>query len=197
MIEIIYQWIKTIIIYLIIITVIQNLLPQGRYVKYLKVFTGLILIVIIIQPITSLVGLDKKLDNNLFESQFKLSQEELMKDYEKFNNQQKNLIVDSMKEQIEAQIKFILEQDEIYVKSVNVEIEDDDINNLDISRIDIVTTMEEVKKSETIKIDKIIIEKNNSTEVKTGEEIVFEKKIRNLLINFYNVPSNNIYITIQ
>lgn len=47
-----YGWIQNIVYYLIFVTMIINLLPAGKYEKYLRLFAGVILILLVIQPIT-------------------------------------------------------------------------------------------------------------------------------------------------
>lgn len=47
-----YGWIQNIVYYLIFVTIIINLLPAGKYEKYLRLFAGVILILLVIQPIT-------------------------------------------------------------------------------------------------------------------------------------------------
>lgn len=59
--ETFYGWIRNIICYLLFISVIENLLPGKKYHKYLKLFSGMILILLIIQPVASGLRLDDKI----------------------------------------------------------------------------------------------------------------------------------------
>ena len=59
-----YGWMKSIIIYLILSGILVNLSPGSNYKKYIHFFTGLLLLVIMVEPITQLfnigfVDLDK------------------------------------------------------------------------------------------------------------------------------------------
>lgn len=48
----IYRWVSNIVYYLIFVTIITNLLPAGKYEKYLRLFAGCILILLVLQPLT-------------------------------------------------------------------------------------------------------------------------------------------------
>lgn len=56
-----YGWIRNIICYLLFITVIENLLPGKKYGKYLKLFSGMVLILLIMQPIVNGLRLEDKI----------------------------------------------------------------------------------------------------------------------------------------
>ncbi|MBE5927567.1 MAG: hypothetical protein E7270_11485 [Lachnospiraceae bacterium] len=57
-------YIKEILVFLILTAVINNLLPNNSYKKYVRLFTGLILIIILISPILPYLKMDSaKLGN--------------------------------------------------------------------------------------------------------------------------------------
>lgn len=55
------QWVKNIAYYLIFISFISNLMPNGKYDKYIKLFSGAVFVLIIISPLTGGLKLDEKL----------------------------------------------------------------------------------------------------------------------------------------
>lgn len=57
----IYRWVSNIVYYLIFVTIITNLLPAGKYEKYLRLFAGCILILLVLQPLTGGLRLDEKI----------------------------------------------------------------------------------------------------------------------------------------
>lgn len=59
--EKLYEWIRNITYYLIFITVAVNLLPNKKYEKYIKFFTGMVLILLVLKPITGGLRLDDTL----------------------------------------------------------------------------------------------------------------------------------------
>lgn len=84
--EIINDYVKNICCYVILTTIIFNVFPDEKYVKYVKVFSGFILILIIVFPITNAIG--KNFDFNEIVNNFALSAgsddlEEDISEYEK------------------------------------------------------------------------------------------------------------------
>lgn len=56
-----FQWIRNITYYLIFITVVTGLLPDRKYEKYLRLFAGMILILLVMKPFTGDLRLDERL----------------------------------------------------------------------------------------------------------------------------------------
>ena len=49
--EFIYSYIKNICIFMLVITIITNIFPERRYIKYIKFFAGILLILIVLSPV--------------------------------------------------------------------------------------------------------------------------------------------------
>lgn len=60
MLESLYAWIKNIAYYMILITAIWHIVPNSAYRKYIKFFTGMTLILLILSPVMQLFGTDQK-----------------------------------------------------------------------------------------------------------------------------------------
>ena len=63
----IYDWVRNIVYYLIFMTIITNLLPAGKYEKYLRLFAGCILILLVLPPLTGSLRMEEKI-NAIFRS---------------------------------------------------------------------------------------------------------------------------------
>ena len=59
--EKLFEWIRNITYYLIFITVIINLLPNKKYEKYVRLFAGMVLILLVLKPVTGGLRLDDAL----------------------------------------------------------------------------------------------------------------------------------------
>lgn len=57
----IYEWIRGMVFYLILVTMILNLLPDKKYEKYLRLFTGVVFILLVIGPFADLTGLEERM----------------------------------------------------------------------------------------------------------------------------------------
>ena len=75
MFEYISQWLKNITFYYIIVTVILQMIPSQEYKKYIQFFTGLILILLLAQPILNLTETGVSLDT--YEEQMQRFEEEI------------------------------------------------------------------------------------------------------------------------
>lgn len=53
-----YEWIKTLVIYLIISKLIIQIIPGASYKKYIHFLTGLMIVLIIVDPISKLLKFD-------------------------------------------------------------------------------------------------------------------------------------------
>lgn len=65
--EEIYRWAGTIVSYLVFVTVLIGLLPAARYEKYLRLFAGCILILLVFQPLIGGLRMEDSIDR-LFRS---------------------------------------------------------------------------------------------------------------------------------
>ncbi len=59
MAEGLYQWVENIAFYMVFMTAALHLIPGDGYRKYLKFFTGMILILLVVSPVLKLAGLEQ------------------------------------------------------------------------------------------------------------------------------------------
>lgn len=52
-----YQWLQNLAFYLIVITAVIHMIPNHSYKKYIRFFTGLILIIMLSEPVLKAVGM--------------------------------------------------------------------------------------------------------------------------------------------
>lgn len=124
--------------FLVFSSVIMNILPDNNYKKYIRLFMGTLLIILVMKPFVNL--------------------NELQIDY--FNKYDYNQIVNEMEEKIsresntnmngsmEAAIRVRLAKEDISVRKINVTLEEDEITNIGIQT----TLGSREKKNEIVKI---------------------------------------------
>ena len=54
-------WVRNIVFYLIFMTFVTNLLPGKAYDRYFRLFTGMVLILLVLSPLTGSLNLDERL----------------------------------------------------------------------------------------------------------------------------------------
>lgn len=61
-----YGWVKTLVIYLIVSKLVIQIIPGATYKKYIHFLTGLIIVLVLIEPVTALLHFDiYKIDMSL------------------------------------------------------------------------------------------------------------------------------------
>ncbi len=60
-------WLKSLIGYMLIVSVTAQMLPNGKYEQYVRLFTGFLLIVLVLQPILKIGSADSFLENKITE----------------------------------------------------------------------------------------------------------------------------------
>jgi stage III sporulation protein AF len=60
--EMLYEWVRNIVFYQMITSIIINLIPSNAYVKYIRFFMGMLFVLIAIQPLLKVVRLAEKVD---------------------------------------------------------------------------------------------------------------------------------------
>lgn len=72
-----YSWLRTIAVFMIILPVISQILSNAAYKKYIHYFTGLLFLLILIQPITHVFSLDSLLEEKLKGWDLEMQMEEI------------------------------------------------------------------------------------------------------------------------
>ena len=71
-------WLKSILGYMLIVSVSMQMLPNQKYEQYIRLFTGFLLIILILQPILKIGSADVYLENMIVqfvEQQEKMEEE--------------------------------------------------------------------------------------------------------------------------
>lgn len=200
----IYSFVKSIVIFLLLTKILEYLMPNGNMKKYMRLFCGIILIIILINPILKYSGLMQTLNYNVIMNDFKIKTLSNKGQKNKYTDIQSDITIKIYKERMGAHICQLLKQEEITATNVEVNIEENEKSEdfgmvtevfLTIKDNYINNEKTNIKK---VKIDKIIInESSNNNKARTTEEILIEKKVKKIINNFYNLSSNNIHITIE
>ncbi len=55
-----YEWMQNLAVYMILVTIVIQMLPNNSYKKYVRFFTGLILIILLSGPILKILGIEQE-----------------------------------------------------------------------------------------------------------------------------------------
>ncbi len=60
-VEILYGWVRNITGYFLFLAVLDNLIPEKKYEKYIRLFAGMVTILLVIQPLTGALRLEEQI----------------------------------------------------------------------------------------------------------------------------------------
>lgn len=198
------NWANQIIVAVIIATIFEMILPNGKNKKYINMIIGLYVLFTIMQPIVSKVtGNEFKINNFDYNKYFSDSKEMYAKSYEDNNTY---LIEKTYLSSIEKDIKSKIEQKGYLVLSCNISLCNNSNEN-EYKSIKNINMQIEKKEKENGQIDNsinILID-NNINEVKINSNNTLKKNKkniteseRNILMEYlakeYSIDKNNISI---
>lgn len=203
----IYDWVRNIIIFLVLTTIIGNLLGKSSYKKYITLTTGIILVILVVSPLFQLFHLDKTLDYYLSNNLFKAEAEEYNGRLLDVEETKMTSIIQKYKDIIHEQVEQLLKTKELSISSIDIVVEEneesEDFGSLKTLTIVVSKEIEENKSEksmiEDILIDKIKIGDKEESEAEEGDNNLSPEEInvKNLLSDFYNMNPDNINISIQ
>lgn len=120
-----YEWIRNIVIFLLLISLIYQLLPDSEYKKYMRVCAGLILIVIVFSPLLKLTEAD--MDFSYFFGLENLKTEigsiEYPSSFYEAENERIEAVTQNYKKQLEKEALNLFAEGPLYITEAYVEIE--------------------------------------------------------------------------
>lgn len=200
----IYTWVKNIVVYMIINTIIMNLLGNKSYKKYVSIVSGMILVLIVISPLTKLLKLDDNMDYFLQFNDFAIESADFKNELYQVEEAQSDAIFSEYKEKIKKQVQELMVTEDVYLNTFQVTVD----RKTDSSTFGEILSMKITASTETkeeapqnIQIEKIDVEAINigGQDELTSAELPspMEINIKNKLADFYNIPQGNINISIQ
>ena len=78
--EAVYGWVKNIIYYMIFLSVVNNLLADSKYGKYIRLFSGMVLILLVVSPFTGGLHLDEQISSMFKSISFQNDTDDLKQD---------------------------------------------------------------------------------------------------------------------
>ncbi|MBW3113572.1 MULTISPECIES: stage III sporulation protein AF [Bacillaceae] len=195
------DWITNIIIFVLLATVIDMLLPSSNMQKYAKIVTGLLLITIILTPLFKLMSTD--FDEVMNSIDFNGTSQ---------NNSVENVIEMKKKEIQASQHAYILEQMAVQMKQQaekelmdehgkvieKITVQADDLENVpdSISEVSVLMKDKESETDSTIEtVQNVEIDTGSEARKNTSEEDT--SRLASLLAEQWNLTPDKIIITVE
>ncbi|MGF7143440.1 stage III sporulation protein AF [Anaerotaenia torta] len=200
----IYQWIRNIVVYMMLNTIIMNLLGDKSYKKYVGIVSGMILVLIILSPLMNYMDLGDMLDYYLQANDFAVEASEFKSDLRRMEETQTDAIFAEYKERIRQQIEGILAEEKVKLLKADITIDREPTSPTFGEIMEMSITARKEKEEEEGNTGRLAIDQIEISPISIGEQEKAKKppspleiNIKNRLSDFYNMEQVNINITIE
>ena len=119
--EFLYGWIRDVAFYTLLMNVVLHVLPEESQRKYLRFFMGIVLMIVVLSPVLSAMGLNRVLDDTYVEM---ISDQEL-RDFKRRQEEAEKALEQKMEEletesESESEIEME-EEEELGIPEIKVE----------------------------------------------------------------------------
>ena len=123
--EVITHWAGNIVSYLVFLTVLTGLLPAHKIEKYIRLFAGCILLLIVLKPLTDGLRLEERL-NYLFTSlSFENEAGELKREMDEIEVRRRNMVLSQYEAEASKEAVRVAAEAGFSVEKADVELEKD------------------------------------------------------------------------
>ncbi len=123
--EAIYNWVKNIVIFYILMTAVLHLLPKSSYQKYVRFFGGLLLVVLLLTPLMELIFKEDYLLNQISYESFWQEVDTVRLDVEGMEAKQQQAYIEEYEKAIAGDVALMARKEELTVQGVRVELSED------------------------------------------------------------------------
>lgn len=146
--EAVYGWVKNIIYYMIFISVVNNLLADSKYGKYIRFFAGMVLILLVLSPFTGSLRLDEQISSMFRSISFENDADDLKKDLWGMEERRLDQVIGQYEKAVADDVAAMAGPEGLACAKVQVEI-DGDRNSPGYGQIEqIKLVLEDVKEDE-------------------------------------------------
>lgn len=194
MMEYLIKWVKNIAIFYIISTLVQNLVLDGKYLKYIKLFLGIVMVILLIRPLGELIGATDDYNKIYLQAGVDEMSAELKAGLEAADEERSRIVVGEYTDRIKSDIQEYVTGLGAGYKDSSVTIDTDAASDTfgQITGITVNVTRESAYDRNHIDVDKIVIDRDPDD---MNEELL-SIRIKNYLSDFYNLSKRNIYVNI-
>ena len=208
-----YTWVRNIIFYLLLISILNQLLPEGSYRKYMKVTAGFVLVLIVFWPVLQLSGSLEQLSDYLDIENMRMSALTEEFQQETVENTQMTGVMKTYYLEIEKEVYAAFDHSLLYPVNVDFQVEEDagqeNYGRLYYLNVDAVTDADQLdmgSDSVNIEVPDIIIENQQDEKQKTetfteknqSEEMETEiKSLKTKLAQKLNMSEADIQIVVH
>lgn len=151
------QWVGGIVCFLMFVTMLQSLLPSKKYEKYVRLFAGMILILLVLQPFLGSLRLEERIAYYFEAISFRNDARDFSKEILGIEHQRLLQVFEAYEQAAEREIGLMAEEAGLVADVVQVEIDSD---------------RESDHYGTVIRVQMVVTEETVEGERKGGQEIV-------------------------
>lgn len=197
-----YDWVKSLAIFMILISLIRNLLPKGHYEKYLRLFTGMLAVLLVLKPFTGFLGIEENIDDLFSLDMYSQEMAAMREDFVQAGSGFEDLLVSGYEEQMKKQIQLLLKEEGVEAAQIDfyVCMDESDKRYGSISRMEIYLGKEAVRRQDTgfpeIQTPKVGLdtEEEKETGFLSSYEQIEQEKLAEKICQYYNLERNQVKI---
>lgn len=198
MIEAFSAYIKTIAIFIIFSAFAEIIMPNENFKKYVHIVIGFLMIVIVLKPITTVLGkggLD--FTNMIEEKEVNSSDEQIVQDEKNYEAMENEYLLNIYKQNMVDKITNDMEQKEIYASNILLTIGEQENNFGELLEIEMTISKKDEKQKDSVLEVKPVEAVNKKQKNKETEIVDIENQAMEILKTQYHMASESIHIIVQ
>jgi len=117
-----YGWIRNLTGYFLFMSVLDNLLPGKKYTRYIRLFSGMVLILLVLQPLTVSLRLEERIAHYYESSVFRYQADNLKQEILGVEKQQLEQLIGQYEHAVEQDLEAMAEDIGFAVQTCRAEI---------------------------------------------------------------------------
>ncbi len=178
----IYNWVKNLVCFYLLLTVVQHLLPKKSYQKYVRFFSGMLLTILVVSPVLSLLGNEELLRQKISQTEFFQDMDNMKLDTEHLEATQKEVYLKEYENAIGMDVSRMAEEKQLAAQEVNVHL----TQEYEVESIELTVKL---KEDNSVFVQKAAYADN-------GAEYPSVHELRQTLMEFYRLDENQIAILV-
>lgn len=119
------EWIRSLVYFMILMTLVGNLLPDRKYEKYLSLYVGIVFLMLVLSPVFDLTGVEEKAAEAFARLTFQNDAEFLKKEIEDTDGVRMKKLVEGYEAMIAEGIQRSAEELGAGCKEIHVDLDED------------------------------------------------------------------------
>lgn len=192
----IYEWIRSMACYLILMTMILNLLPDKKYEKYLRLFTGMVFLMLVFSPFADMTGVEAQMAGAFERMTFANDAKLLRREIEDADGKRMERLVGAYEDAVKTDLQTMAEGGVLTCLEVHVQLDGelDGGNFGKIEQVEMVVGVHRAVGSAGEDMADVPVLAGGELRQKANREI---SDLRKRIGEYYGVEEGNIRITLE